>query len=42
MKEYVKPSMEIVNLRVEERIAGSCLNVGSCLDELGNLTTAND
>ncbi len=42
MKQYVKPSMDIVNLRIEERISGSCPNVGSCLDDLGNLVTAND
>lgn len=30
MRTYVKPIMEIVNLRVEERISGSSCMVGSC------------
>jgi len=42
MKNYVKPSMEVVNLRVEERISGSvCKVIGSCIDE-GVLLVSND
>ncbi len=33
MRTYVKPTMEIVNLRVEERISGSTCMVGSCIDK---------
>lgn len=36
MRTYVKPTMEIVNLKVSERIAGSCIMIGSCRDEAGN------
>ena len=45
MRTYVKPSMEVVNLRVEERIAGvgsNCIVVGSCPDGSGGYLTTPD
>ena len=32
MRTYVKPTIQILNLRVEERISGSTCMVGSCPD----------
>ncbi len=42
MKTYVKPTFELVNLRVEERISGSCIVVGSCPDGQGGYLTTPD
>ncbi|QNU66614.1 hypothetical protein EHE19_017470 [Ruminiclostridium herbifermentans] len=33
MKKYVVPKMELVNLRVEERMAGSICN-GACVEDV--------
>jgi len=42
MRTYVKPAMEVVNLRVEERISGSvCKVIGSCM-EGGVLLVSNE
>ncbi len=45
MRTYVKPSIEVVNLRAEERIAAvgsSCIVVGSCTYENGTYITTPD
>jgi hypothetical protein len=42
MRTYVKPDMRIINLRVEERISGSCIVVGSCPGEKGELMVTNN
>lgn len=42
MRTYVKPDMRIINLRVEERISGSCIVVGSCPDVTGQPWVTNN
>ncbi len=42
MREYVKPDIKVINLRVEERISGSCIIVGSCLDPGGQMIVTNN
>lgn len=42
MRTYVKPEMNVVNLRVEERISGSCVVVGSCPAANGQLIVTNN
>lgn len=41
MRTYVKPDMKVINLRVEERISGSCIVVGSCFGPNGELLKSN-
>ena len=42
MRTYVKPDMKVINLRVEERISGSCIVIGSCPDENGQIIKTNN
>ncbi len=42
MRTYVKPNIKIINLRVEERISGSCIVVGCCPDVTGQPLVTNN
>lgn len=42
MRTYVKPDIKVVNLRVEERISGSCIVVGSCPGANGEILVTNN